>query len=160
MPYYYNYFRIRQARAFRPHKPSKLHTDGFHCSFTFEPLKCHVCELIPREAYTVNCCERNYCKDCISSLEQNYSTCPGCNQRIMYRTNDKYNNVIRQFEVYCKNRCGWKGPLGEHDSHLNIDPTDDEWLNGCPMITVTCIHCKKWNTFENKRQFFLVKQGL
>ena len=68
--------------------------------------------------------------------------------------------MILQFEVYCKNRCGWEGPLGKHDSHLNIDPPDDEWLKGCPTVTVTCIHCKKWNTFKHKRHFFLINQGL
>jgi predicted DNA binding CopG/RHH family protein len=43
---------------------------------------------------------------------------------------------------------------------LNIDPPDDKWLNGCPTVTVTCIHCKKWNIFKRNRRFFLTDQYL
>ena len=154
-------FRFLLVGTRRRQNPSKLHTDGFHCSFIFEPLKCHICEFIPCEAYKANCCERHYCKKCISSLKENYSKCPGCSKTITYSHDKEYNEVIRQFEVHCENRCGWKGLLREYDSHLNnINPPDETWLDGCPTATVKCSHCKKWNTFKNKRRFFLVSQGL
>jgi hypothetical protein len=41
--------------------------------------------------------------------------------------------VICEFEVYCKNGCGWTGPLREHDSHLKIHPPDDK-LQAAKMV--------------------------
>ena len=116
---------------------------GHECSFTFKPLQCCKCGYIVREAHTTNCCKRNFCKNCILKVQRNHY-CPACSEnQFGHRTNKDLNEVLRNFKVHCTNNCGWTGQLKEHDSHLNIDPEDSKWLEGCEKIAVQCIFCKK-----------------
>ena len=70
--------------------------------------------------------------------------CPSCNfSNILHYPNKELEGGILQLEVRCANKkCGWKGPLKEYDSHLNSNPADDKWLEGCKEVTVRCIYCR------------------
>ena len=126
----------------------------FECSFPSAPLKCTICKFILREPHTVGCCEQNFCKNCISEVKQNHGNCPSCTRPdFVHSPNKDLYEVLLQFEVYCTNVCGWKGLLKVHDRHLNINPPNEKWLEGCTKVEVQCIYCKS----EVKRRQDLLK---
>ena len=78
-------------------------------------------------------------------VKEDHGRCPKCGtlpQDFAHFPSKKFHDVILQFEVYCMNECSWEGVLKEHDVHLNINPPDQTWLEGCGLIQVECIHCK------------------
>lgn len=71
--------------------------------------------------------------------------CPACSSDTFeHHVNMEIGELLAKFVVDCTNRCdiNWTGPLKEHDLHLNVDPLDTEWLEGCKKTRVTCIYCK------------------
>ena len=111
-----------------------------------------MCHRYLRDPQTVSCCKQNFCKICIEQVKEHKAGCPSCSEALIYRPYVEFNKVLLQFKVHCTHKCGWSGPLNEHDDHMNIDPSDDKWLEGCPMVEVQCIYCK----MEHKhRQHYL-----
>ena len=120
-----------------------LSNKDFECSFPSPPLKCTICSFILREPHSVNCCKQNFCKSCIEDIKKHHKSCPSCNRSdFVHYHNKDLHEVLLQFEVYCTNKCGWKGILKVHDDHLNINPQDEIWLEGCLKVEVQCIHCR------------------
>jgi hypothetical protein len=75
---------------------------------------------------------------------QRNAFCPACSKpQSGYHPNKDLDEVLQNLKVNCTNKCGWTGPLKEHDSHLNIAPEDSNWLEGCEKIIVQCIFCRK-----------------
>ena len=108
-------------------------------------FKCHLCNYILHDPHTVSCCKENFCKSCIMKVKEDHGRCPKCGslpQAYAHFPNQMLHEVILQFEVYCMNKCSWKGVLKEHNIHLNINPSDQTWLEGCGLVQVECIHCK------------------
>lgn len=124
---------------------SKPRRSGYECSFTFEPLQCYECNYIIREAHTTDCCKRNFCKNCILKAQKHHSCRATRTLKIQFEhhPNKDLNEVLGNFIVSCTNKCDWKGHIKEHDHHLNIDPEDSKWLEGCKKTVVQCIFCKK-----------------
>ena len=118
---------------------SRMSRGGFNCEFTFEPLECQMCHKYLRDPQTASCCGKNFCKTCIKQVQGN---CSVCSEALVYHPYTKFAEVLLQFTVNCTHECGWSGPLKEHDKHLNIDPLDQTWLDGCPKVVVKCIFCK------------------
>ena len=77
-------------------------------------------------------------------MQEKGGRCPKCKSNIVHHpiANKVLEGALLQFEVYCTNKCGWKGPLKEHDSHINFDPSDNTWLDGCKKVIVQCIYCR------------------
>lgn len=118
-----------------------------------QALHCHLCGYILRNPHTVSCCKENFCKSCIKHVKEQHDKCPKCGilpQEFVHYPNKKLGDAVLQFEVYCMNRCGWKGALNEHNTHLNINPSEETWLEGCNLIRVKCIHCEA-ETHERSR---------
>ena len=124
---------------------SQTKQQGFDCSFTSSqnPLICCQCKHILRKPHTLQCCKQNFCEFCISQIQQKGDRCSRCNSNIVHHPNKELEGVLLQFEVHCTHKCGWKGPLLEHDSHMNSDPIDGKWLEGCKEVEVQCIYCRK-----------------
>ena len=101
----------------------------------------------------VQCCKQNFCKFCISRVQEKGGKCPKCNSNIVHHpiANKELEGALLQFEVQCENKCGWKGPLKQHDSHLNSNPPDSTWLDGCKEVIVRCIYCN----CKSKRKYLL-----
>ena len=110
-----------------------------------QPFHCHLCSYILRDPHTVSCCKENFCKSCIMKVKEDHGRCPKCGslpQDFVHFPNKKLGELILQFEVYCMNECNWKGVLEQHNKHLNVNPSDQMWLEGCGLLQVECIHCK------------------
>ena len=110
-----------------------------------ETFHCHLCSYILHDPHTVTCCEENFCKSCITKVKEKHGRCPKCGARpqdFAHYPNKKLCEVLLQFQVYCMNECSWEGALKEHTIHLNINPSNQEWLEGCDLIRVKCVHCK------------------
>ena len=116
--------------------------EGAKCKFAFEPLICSICNYILREPHAVSCCQQTFCKTCILTLKDSKKKCPGCHKKeFEFTLCEDLNKVLGQFEVHCSNKCGWKGPLKDHDNHMNLNPPDDKRLEGCGKVKVKCIYC-------------------
>ena len=123
---------------------SQTKQKGFVCSFTSSnPLICPLCKCILRKPHTLQCCKQNFCKFCISRMQHKGDRCSRCNSNIVHHPNKELEGVLLQFEVHCTHKCGWKGPLQKYDSHINSDPIDNKWLEGCKEVEVRCIYCRK-----------------
>lgn len=125
---------------------------GFNCSFTFPPLECPKCRHILRDPNIVDCCnKKNVCKPCTVKSQK----CPECGKNAQHYPNDKLNEVILKFIVDCTNQCGWNGPLGEHDRHLNVGQKDKAtWLDGCENVDIECAYCRR----ETKKRSILLRR--
>lgn len=135
-----------------------LSKKGYECKLVHEPLKCGICNHIPREPHTVTCCNENFCKSCIENVEQKWpwrGRCPRCGKSNFGHTLNKgYQKVLLELEVFCTNKCGMKFPLKYQDGHLNISPPKHRWLEGCPLVKIRCIYCND----ETKIREVLVRQ--
>ena len=110
--------------------------------------KCTICKDYLYDPQLFQCCKKSCCKPCILPLE-NKSKCPCCGvQQFDYESDEKTKEALalRKFQLSnerkCANKCGWKGIINNYGSHLNIDPPDDKWLEGCPQVKVQCIYCR------------------
>ena len=123
---------------------------GFECEFVQDPpqwlqTECPICLHILREPYQVTCCGKSFCRLCIERVKGDHKPCPCCNENDF---NDYSNKGLQQplygFNVYCSKRekgCEWKGELGQLDKHLNLNPQDDNELEGCEFAEIECSYC-------------------
>ena len=123
---------------------------GFDCEFVQKPLQqvqseCPVCLHILREPYQVNCCGYSYCRVCIDTIHSAKGRCPNCRNTTYNKFEDKgKRRSLYAFKVYCSNKkqgCQWVGELGQLDNHLNINPSQQNQLQGCQYIQLKCLHC-------------------
>ena len=123
---------------------------GFECEFVEDPpqwlqIECPVCLQILHEPYQVTCCGKSFCKQCIERVKADHKPCPCCKQD---NFNDFPNKGLQQplygFKVYCANKengCEWTGELGQLDIHLNLNPSNDNQLEGCNFAKINCDYC-------------------
>ena len=97
----------------------------------------------------VDCCGYRFCKRCIESLIQRFSSnkCPLCNCMFTSVMPDKLlQRTLNQKPVYCVHKeegCEWVGELGQFDKHLNGQPENtDNRMEGCPIQKLECVYCK------------------
>ena len=115
------------------------------------PLKCTICNNHLHDPQMFECCKKTCCKTCILALDDKRK-CPCCGvPRFKYYPDEKTASKANRFQGKreCANKCGWKGSVNDYGSHLNIDPPDNKWLEGCPKVKVQCIYCRDEN---NTRQ--------
>ena len=126
------------------------HQGGFDCEFIDKPPKstqseCPVCLLILREPYQVSCCGYAFCRVCIERIQRDSQLCPCCKAERFDKFEDK--RLKRSLYEFCSNKkeqgCQWVGELGQLNSHLNLNPSQQNQLQGCQLSQIKCLHCSK-----------------
>jgi hypothetical protein len=108
---------------------------GFKCKFTFNPMTCPICDNFLQDPQMVSCCNKNFCNNCIEQVKERGRPCPMCSEGgFDYQPNMKFNKLLLQCNVNCTMKCGWSGPLEQHDKHVNIR---------CSKVADQCVYCKK-----------------
>jgi len=138
---------------------ARPHRSGYDCEFvekppdTFPQTHCPICLLVLHEPQQLNCCGNSFCEACIKRVRRKRGACPSCNEANFISFPDKrLKRSLYDFRIYCCHQgdgCVWKGPLRELDSHLNLRPSPQGRLDGCPFTEVECVHCR--NVFQRRR---------
>ena len=109
--------------------------------------ECPACLHILREPYQVNCCGYAFCRVCIDSIDSDKGPCPCCNNTTYNKFEDKgKKRSLYAFKVYCSNKkqgCQWVGELGQLDNHLNLNPSQQNQLQGCQLSQIKCLYCSE-----------------
>ena len=125
---------------------------GFDCEFVEElpravQNKCPICLLVLREPYQAICCGYSFCRTCIEQVSAKHKSCPCCKEEgFAIYPNKGLQRAVYEFTVYCFNKdqgCQWVGELGHLDNHLNLNPSQQNQLQGCQYSKVKCLHCSK-----------------
>ena len=124
---------------------------GYECEFVnevHEHFKCPICENVLRDPHRVSCCDEEYCKECIEQALRDHRPCSKCgtNDDIHIGKSKKTKRCIDNLMCYCTNRgegCEWEGELLELDNHLNMNPVDENQLNGCDLTRIGCRYCNE-----------------
>ena len=120
---------------------------GFDCEFVEKLPKaiqseCPVCLLVLREPYQATCCGYGFCRVCIERVRLDKNPCPCCKAEEFDCFEDKrLKRSLNDFKVHCTNKklgCEWVGELGEFESHLNSNPSQDKRLEGCQFTVIDC----------------------
>ena len=126
---------------------------GYDCEFVEKPPKivqseCPVCLQIIREPYQADCCGYAFCRVCIERIKADTKPCPCCNAETFDKFEDKrLKRTLYEFRVYCtkkKQGCQWLGELRQLDNHLNYNPPQEKWLEGCQFTHVKCYYCSEF----------------
>lgn len=140
----------KQAQALNKATIQQSCKSGYECDFVEKPpdvfqTECPICLNILRDPYQVTCCGKNYCCACIKQLKKR--KCPTCKKGDINAFKNKgLKQSLIQMKVYCSHRsegCLWTGELGQFDSHLNSNPTQSNQLEGCPFLSIQCLHCSE-----------------
>ena len=109
----------------------------YHFLDTTDNHKCPICHYVVRDAYQVNCCGNNICKECLRRCLRVSNCCPICRCQIgkdQYFKDTKCDREIMSLTVYCsfsKTGCKWKGELRNVEKHVE----------NCLYQSVTCEDC-------------------
>ena len=124
---------------------------GYACTFAEEPSKefqteCPVCLHVLREPYQVNCCGYAFCRECIEMIESDDQPCPCCKEIFEAFEDKRLKRSLYAFKVHCSIKeqgCQWVGELGQLDNHLNLNPSQQNQLQGCQLSKIKCLHCSE-----------------
>ena len=123
---------------------------GYECGFVKKPpsfvqSECPICLQVLREPYQATCCGYSFCRACIERIKARDVLCPCCkSNRFDHYPNKGLQRSLREFKVYCSNTgCQWVGELGQLDNHLNLNPSQQNQLQGCYLSQIKCLHCSE-----------------
>ena len=125
---------------------------GYDSSFLEKPPEvvqsdCPVCLLVLREPYQATCCGYSFCRLCFERIKIKKISCPCCKaEQFDNYPNKGLQRSLYNFKVYCTNKsqgCQWTGELGQLHQHLNLNPTDENQLEGCQYAQIQCLFCSK-----------------
>ena len=108
-----------------------------------EELTCSICTKVLCQPHLVNCCEQQFCKDCLDEWSRSYKTCPHC------RSTDFSTILLKQksrkvgeVKVYCLNKrhgCKAELKISEYENHLRqLNPLSASTAEVCQYIEVNC----------------------
>ena len=112
-------------------------------------LICSICFRVLCEPHLVNCCEQQFCKDCLETWLEDNTSCPHCrssgfSHMLMKQTNRKVGEV----KVYCPNKhhgCKAELKISEHQNHLST--ANDK---GCAYVELDCPNNCSAKVFRGK----------
>ena len=125
---------------------------GYECEFIEKPPKpfqseCPICLLVLKEPYQATCCGYSFCRVCIERIKVKDDPCPCCKaEEFDYYPNKGLQRSLHEFKVHCSNKdqgCQWVGELGQLDNHLNLNPSQQNQLQGCQLSKIKCLHCSE-----------------
>ena len=121
-----------------------------------QEMICLICLQVLHEPHLVNCCEQQFCMNCLEKWLESNQCCPHCRSTdFSYMLMKQQRRKIRELKVYCPNRQhGCKAVLkyGECASHLSGTNSD-----GCLYIKLECPnHCNtkvfRWKLAEHQER--------
>ena len=130
---------------------------GYDCQFVGEIPKdgqCPECGLVYRSPHQTTCCGKRICEGCVERINASSKQCPfsPCNAAEISSFLDKACvQWLGKYKVNCPNRsegCEWEGQLADLDHHLNLEPTIEKQLKGCPFFRIKCRFC--FELFERR----------
>ena len=134
---------------------------GYDCQFVGEILpeegECPICDLIYSDPYQMRCCGKRICGGCVEKIKAKSQPCPYCKEVDVSPYPDKaHMQSLGSYKVNCPNRskhnssegCEWEGWLSDLDRHLNLEPTIEKQLEGCPFTRIKCGFC--FELFERR----------
>ena len=94
---------------------------------------CAECSLVAQVPQRVSCCNKRFCKSCLTRLRASTSQCSHCKRSTFtYMADTEWNSEIRSLKIYCSNKrsngCMWSGKLKDHGRHL---------VTQCPLFQKT-----------------------
>lgn len=106
-----------------------------------EELACSICMKVLCEPHLVNCCEQQFCKNCLEKWLGRSNSCPHCRSTdFSHILMKQASRKIKELKVYCPNKqhgCTATFKVSECEEHLST--TNDR---GCLYILVKCPnHC-------------------
>ncbi len=140
-----------------------------------DELICFICMKVLNEPQMVNCCEKRFCKDCLTEWMTNNKTCPHCRStEFTYMFSKRQEDRISKLLVYCANKAhGCKSTLkvSEYQHHLSVDNAqgcfftklpcpiqcgadlfrgdlDNHCKEKCPKRRVQCQYCKSEGEYQ------------
>ena len=115
--------KLNIARAWEPQLTkvavfTEYNSGGKRYSFT-DPVghmcECQICQGVVKEAQSVRCCKKTFCKDCLDKALKKSSTCPLCrSENPMKYENDAIDDGVNNLKVLCLHHgkgCQWSGHL-------------------------------------------------
>ena len=131
----------------RPEVEPSQWRSGYDCQFVGEQPgegECPICHLIYRHPYQMRCGKR-ICKECVEKIKAKSQPCPFCKEVDVTSFPDvAHMQYLGCYNVNCPNRsegCEWEGQLADLDRHLNLEPTTEKQLKGCPFSRIKCRFC-------------------
>ena len=110
-----------------------------------EELTCSICMKVLCQPHLVNCCEQQFCKECLDEWfrSNKIKTCPHC------RSTDFSTILLKQksrkvgeLKVYCLNKrhgCKAELKISEYENHLRqLNPLSASTAEVCQYIEVNC----------------------
>ena len=106
---------------------------------------CPVCLQVLCKPYMSQCCNNNFCRACITKIQNSGNPCPLCRKaNFVTQRNNALCRQVYLLQVYCTNKskgCEWVGNYGEIEVHLNQRPDKRHRLNGCRFVHIQCMYC-------------------
>ena len=117
-------------------------------SYTFtDPVgrifECPICQGVVKKAYSVKCCKKTFCKDCLDEALKKSNKCPLCRAECpLTYENDAIDDGVNDFKVLCIHHakgCEWSGHLLHEPKHREDtcgyeEVKCDMWGIGCEVV--------------------------
>ena len=142
---------LHEDPSTRPEAERSQWRGGYDCQFVGEILpeegECPICDLIYSDPHQMRCCGKRICGGCVEKIKAKSQPCPFCKEVDVSPYPDKaHMQSLGSYKVNCPNRskgCEWEGQLSDLDRHLNLAPTTEKQLKGCPFFEIQCRFCFK-----------------
>ena len=113
-----------------------------------EELTCSICMKVLCQPHLVNCCEQQFCKECLDKWCRNNRTCPHCRSTDFSSILMKQKcRKIGQLKVYCSNKqhgCKAEIKICEFQSHFSLPVAK----GGCWYVEACCPYRCKSKVFR------------
>lgn len=106
-------------------------------------FECPICRGVVKNAYSVKCCKKTFCKGCLDDALKKSDKCPLCRVECpLTYENDAIDDGVNDFKVLCIHRakgCEWSGHLLHEPKHRKDKCGYEEikcemWGMGCEVV--------------------------
>ena len=114
--------------------------EGFEYEFVEvlpEELTCSICLKVLCLPHLINCCEQQFCEECLEAWLVDNNSCPHCrSEDFMHMLLRQKSRKIGELKVYCPNKQhGCKAVLKMSDYGSHLSAANEE---GCVYVKVGC----------------------
>ena len=114
-----------------------------------QELICSICFRVLCEPHLVNCCEQQFCKDCLETWLEDNTSCPHCRSSgFSYMLMKQSNRKVGELKVYCLNKHhGCKAELKISEYHNHLSTANHK---GCAYVQLDCPNNCSAKVFRGK----------